>query len=276
MSWRSEKVAGRGVGGWRGLGGLDVCLCQMRDVIFPSHFTNDEGRREWLVKEHARWKDARQMSALTFPPFFFIFWAFLCLCLRPSSSFLLTSYHHLFSFTLGSGGITDRSQLERGLKASSDISVIIKPALRLPNTSSSLMCIHSQTHTYMHIYTHTTWQREATAFLTEDRHSKRRTKNTLLIRSWGDCRNSSPVWWQNGKHMSKLSSHSAKLTKRLFGSLLCYNNNSTTPSGPQSLYLSKLWHVQSITNSLNANSLWWVCYKTSLIYSALVQTFDTA
>ena len=155
--WRSVRQGCREVGG---LCGLDVCLCQMSDVIFPPTLWKTRGEGEWLVKEHARWKDARQMSSHTFPPFFFILCAFFILRLCLSSSFLLTfSLSHLFSFTLGSGGITDRSQLEPGLKASRDISVIIKPALRLPNTSS-LMCSHSHTHTHthtrrhMHTYTH--------------------------------------------------------------------------------------------------------------------------
>lgn len=34
--------------------------------------------------------------------------------------------------------------------------------------------------------------------------------------------------------MSKLSSQSAKLADRLFGRLLCYSDDPTTPSGPRS------------------------------------------
>lgn len=107
---------------------------------FSSYFMKDEERGRVIGQRACKVKGC-QADVDSHLPSLFLHLA----CL--SSSFLLTfSLSHLFSFTLGSGGITDRSQLEPGLKASRDISVIIKPALRLPNTSS-LMRAHTHTHT---------------------------------------------------------------------------------------------------------------------------------
>lgn len=60
-------------------------------------------------------------------------------------------------------GTTDRSQLVP--KASRDVSVIIKMALWVPNTSL-VMCVCILLHKNICRNTHTTWQYEATSFLT--------------------------------------------------------------------------------------------------------------
>lgn len=117
---------------------------------FPSYFMKDEGGGEWLVKEHARWKDARQMSAHTFPPFFFILCAFFILCLCPSSSFLLTSLSRSIIFSLSLWG------LEASQTAPSWNGVWKHPGiyqLLLNLLSDCQIPHHSCAHTHMHTYT---------------------------------------------------------------------------------------------------------------------------
>ena len=93
------------------------------------------------------------------------------------------------------------------IKLIGNISVIIKPTLQLSDTSS-LMWTQACTYTNY-------WQTEGTAFLAEDGH-KKRTKNTLLLRSLVNHYKYFPVWWQNNKYMSKPPPHTAEFAEWLF------------------------------------------------------------
>lgn len=171
-------------------------------------------------------------------PFFLILCAFFIPRLCLSSSFLLLTFLSLI-FSLSLWG------LEASRTAPSWNSVWKHPGiyqLLLNLLSDCQMPHHSCAQNHTHTHTHTPPGRVKQSLFSQkiDIKKRRRTKNTLLIRSWGDCRKSSPVWWQNGKHMSKPSSQSAKLAECFFRSLLCYNKDSTTPSHPWSLSLSKL------------------------------------
>lgn len=82
-----------------------------------------------------------------------LFLHLVCFLHSPSLSLLIISPHlslyHLFSFTLGFGGITDRSQLERGLKASTWIYQLLLNLLsdcQIPHHS----CARARTHAHLH------------------------------------------------------------------------------------------------------------------------------
>lgn len=157
---RSEEVSDSGVRG--------ICVVWMFAFVrWAMSFSlllyerRGEGR-ELLVIEHTRWKDARQMSVHTFPPFSLhpvCLTTSVLLCLSsslfPTFPSLSLSLSLLFSPLLWG---LEASQTAPGWnqvwKHPGDISVIIKPALRLPNTSS-LMCTHRHMHTRAHIHTHT-------------------------------------------------------------------------------------------------------------------------
>lgn len=117
---------------------------------FSSYFMKEEGGR--VIGQRACKVKRCQADVSSHLPSLFLLLLLVCFP-RSLSLFIISSCNlpllHFFSFTLGSGGITDRSQLDLGLKASRDISVIIKPALRLPNTSSlmyTLKHMHKHTH----------------------------------------------------------------------------------------------------------------------------------
>lgn len=99
-----------------------------------------------MVKEHARWKDARQMSSHTSPPFFFFLCSFFVLC--SFLSFLLTSL--IFSLSLWG--------LEASQAASSWNWVWNHPGIYqlLLNLLSGCQIPHrscAYSHSYAHIHT---------------------------------------------------------------------------------------------------------------------------
>lgn len=97
------------------------------------------------------------LSSLPPSVFFSILCSFFIFCIGPAvlgffcTFYLNSSFSLLFFFTLGVWEhCRPLPQLEPSRKASRDISVIIKPALRLPNTSSLMCTSTSQIHTCTH------------------------------------------------------------------------------------------------------------------------------
>lgn len=134
--------------------GLDVCLCQMNDVIFPpTLWKMREGESDWSESIQGERMPGRCQLTPSLP-FSSSRMLFFILYLCPSSSLLLTPLPLIFSLSLWGLEASQTAPSWNRVWRHSGISVIIKPALRLPNTSSLM-----RSHTHAHIYTHhlATW-----------------------------------------------------------------------------------------------------------------------
>lgn len=117
---RSEEVSDRGFRG--DLYDLDICLCRMSNVIFPSSLwkIRQSGESDWSKSMQGKGCPADVSSHLL--PFYFILCCFFLFFFNSQAMSLfiiflnLPSSPHLFPFTLASGGITIHFSLKLGLK----------------------------------------------------------------------------------------------------------------------------------------------------------------
>lgn len=196
---------------------LDVCICQMSDVIFPPTLwkMRESGQRACKVK-------GCQADVSSHLPSLFLHLLLSSISVSILPLFIISPKFSLSSFFLSHREASQTApSWNRVWKYSGTYQLLLNllSDCQIPHHS----CM--RTYTYAHIHTPPGKVKQP-LFSQKIDIKKEEPKNTLLIRSWGDCHKSFPLWWQNGKHMSK----SCLLGKQSLQK--AFSNDPTTPSNP--------------------------------------------